>query len=149
MISGDALRGWDSETGTLLRHIGASTDSVAFCGGSGLGGLHLSVRSDAERRDVQLWDLNTMRQWRNLAVDRGHKILTCSSDRRWAVLGGSGSEEHLWDLERALDVGPRVVGPEPKFSADGPRLVSGAAIVEIPSRRVIARLINPVPLPEG
>jgi WD40 repeat protein len=151
-LAADGVRWWDSETGTLLRHIRTSAgavDSVAFCAGSGLVALDVSVRSDAERRDVQLWDINTMRRWRTLVLDRGRVILTCSSDRRWAVLGGRGGEERLWDLERAIDVGPLLVGAEPKFTTDGTRLVSGAAIVEIPSRRVIARLINPVPSPAG
>ena len=147
-LAADGVRWWDRDTGTLLRHIPASgVGAVAFCGGAGLVAIEVSSRSDAARRDIQLWELNTLRRWRTLALDRGRTILTCSSDRRWAVLGGSGREGHLWDLERAIEVGPLPVGAGPQFSADGTRLVSGAAIVEIPSRRVIAPLINPVPSP--
>jgi hypothetical protein len=149
-LAADGASWWATETGSLLRHMTASSKetTIRFCGDSGLIVDHPSWPNNDPQRSFRFTDIATGEVWGTIQSDAARSVADCSRDRKWAVLD-HGGEYHLWDLARQEDLGPSSLPPSattPRFSADTTRLVSGGGIVEIPSRRLIARLDNPVKL---
>lgn len=142
----DGIRWWQTETGRLIRHVSLSADTrAAFCGDSGLI-VSGSTSMTSKPQDIRFWDFDTGRLWTSIraASARG---AACSQNRKSAVLFQNGIG-HLWNLRAKQDLGvfPDELDaePTPQFSGDGTRLISGRGIFEIPSRRLVAALENPI-----
>jgi WD40 repeat protein len=147
-LGADGIRWWELDTGRLIRYVRSSTNpaDAFFCGESGLIAMTASP-PNAKQKAFGFWDVASGRLWTTIRPAGLRGVTACSRDRKWAVVR-QDHLEHLWDLHAREDRGafPDDFGaePTPTFSADGTRLIAGSGIVEIPSRRLIARLENPV-----
>jgi TIR domain/WD domain, G-beta repeat len=146
-LGADGIRWWETDTGRMIRHVPAAADvRPAFCGESGLVVSGPSSPGSTPE-EMHFRDLTTGKLVTSIRAEAGRAATACSRDRKWAVLD-QRSADHLWDLQTKEDLGafPDNFGSDslPQFSADGTRLISDAGIFEIPSRRLVARLENPV-----